>query len=712
MPDEVTLNVTQVTENVTVETTAGDVVEVKVVATQGSAATVNIGTTTTGAAGTNASVTNSGTTSAAVFNFTIPRGATGATGAAGPNSVTSATTSDGTADLSISNVSTATATVSGLLTAGHIHGNLAGTLYTHVRTGEAMSKGDPFYISGFHVGSSQPIAMRADASNTSKMPAVGVMDANYAINTSGANGIISGTLSSVDTNGYTVNSPIYVANGGGYSNTAGTIPQQIGITERANTNTGAFIVTNSKVISFADISDAQTGTANLSLGDLEVVGGELYTNGEYSHIYTQGDGAEIFTLGDQAQIYTQGASAHISTSGENATIYTAGINGSIFTSGANAGISTTGANANITTEGTNAYIETLGSAANIVTAHPSASIRSSNFGATESGGASLVDGSMQPCLTWSAGGRNLTIPSGTATTFNSTSYTYGTGAAAAHRTALELGTLATQNANAATLSGTTTFNGTAYTYGTGAATAHKAALELFTLLTVMESDIGTFVANGGTAVGGSDGDSLNLTTATANLRPNVYRFRNWNRNPGNSGAANVVMPVSLASAGNIIHGGAGANGASFRCGIGMANGASAVAADANATTGRGFGWRIAWNNLTSKLEFNLWAHNGTTYVEGTGIDTGLGAVNLDGFFNVIVRLDAAGTVTAHTWFGNNSAASVPSLTPTVTLAGGPTSGAFANQGTPLWLAATHSTVAPLAGQSIIAKILNRKLILG
>jgi hypothetical protein len=508
----------------------------------GTSATVAVGTTTTGAAGTNASVTNSGTTSAAVFNFTIPRGdtgATGSTGPAGPNSVTSATTSD--------------------------------------------------------------------------------------------------------------------------------------------------------------------GTANLSIADLEVVGGEIYTDGDYSQIYTQGTDAHIFTLGYGAEIFTVGEVATIATQGANATISTAG---------AGATIGTQGANATIYTTGTNATISTAGSAAHIQTSHASAAVKSTNFAAVESGGASLVDGSMQPCLTWSAGGRNLTIPSGTATTFNTTSYTYGTGAAAAHRTALELGTLATQNANAATLSGTTTFNGTAYTYGTGAATAHKAALELFTLLTVMESDIGTFVANGGTAVGGSDGDSLNLTTATANLRPNVYRFRNWNRNPGNSGAANVVMPVSLASAGNIIHGGAGANGASFRCGIGMANGASAVAADANATTGRGFGWRIAWNNLTSKLEFNLWAHNGTTYVEGTGIDTGLGAVNLDGFFNVIVRLDAAGTVTAHTWFGNNSAASVPSLTPTVTLAGGPTSGAFANQGTPLWLAATHSTVAPLAGQSIIAKILNRKLILG
>jgi len=46
----------------------------------GAAATVTVGTTTTGAAGTNASVTNSGTSSAAVLNFTIPRGEKGETG--------------------------------------------------------------------------------------------------------------------------------------------------------------------------------------------------------------------------------------------------------------------------------------------------------------------------------------------------------------------------------------------------------------------------------------------------------------------------------------------------------------------------------------------------------------------------------------------------------------------------------------------------------
>lgn len=50
---------------------------------KGDAATVAVGTVTTGAAGSDASVTNSGTSSAAEFNFTIPKGAKGDAGTPG-----------------------------------------------------------------------------------------------------------------------------------------------------------------------------------------------------------------------------------------------------------------------------------------------------------------------------------------------------------------------------------------------------------------------------------------------------------------------------------------------------------------------------------------------------------------------------------------------------------------------------------------------------
>ena len=67
--------------------TQTNVIEVGVVGPQGPqglAATVAAGTTTTGLPGTSASVTNSGTTSAAVFNFTIPQGASGVVNVTSP----------------------------------------------------------------------------------------------------------------------------------------------------------------------------------------------------------------------------------------------------------------------------------------------------------------------------------------------------------------------------------------------------------------------------------------------------------------------------------------------------------------------------------------------------------------------------------------------------------------------------------------------------
>ena len=62
----------------------------------GTAATVAVGATTTGAPGTAAVVTNSGSSSAAIFNFTVPTGATGATGPTGPTGATGVTGITGT----------------------------------------------------------------------------------------------------------------------------------------------------------------------------------------------------------------------------------------------------------------------------------------------------------------------------------------------------------------------------------------------------------------------------------------------------------------------------------------------------------------------------------------------------------------------------------------------------------------------------------------
>jgi hypothetical protein len=174
----------------------------------------------------------------------VSAAARGPAGPAGPAIINAATQSDGTADLDLLNVETVTATVIGTLTADHIHGNLAGSVYAHIRAGEALAKGDPVYVSGSHGSGSTliPIVSKADASNAAKMPAVGIMDAAVANNANG-HMVIVGTITQLNTAGYTVNAELYVAAGGGMTATPPTArAQPVARVERVNANNGAVIV--------------------------------------------------------------------------------------------------------------------------------------------------------------------------------------------------------------------------------------------------------------------------------------------------------------------------------------------------------------------------------------------------------------------------------------------------------------------------------------
>jgi hypothetical protein len=174
----------------------------------------------------------------------VSAAARGPAGPAGSAIINAATQSDGTADLDLLNVETVTATVSGTLTAPHIHGNLAGSVYAHIRAGEALAKGDPVYVSGSHGSGSTliPIVSKADASNAAKMPAVGIMDADVANNANG-HMVITGTITELNTAAYSVNAELYVAAGGGMTATPPTArAQPVARVERANLNNGAVIV--------------------------------------------------------------------------------------------------------------------------------------------------------------------------------------------------------------------------------------------------------------------------------------------------------------------------------------------------------------------------------------------------------------------------------------------------------------------------------------
>ena len=110
----------------------------------GAAATVDVGTTTTGAAGTNASVTNSGTNSAAIFDFTIPRGANGTNGNDGVTpdvSVGETTTGAAGTDASVTNTGEAPNVVLNFTIPRGADGTGAGTV-TNVQAGNGINVAD------------------------------------------------------------------------------------------------------------------------------------------------------------------------------------------------------------------------------------------------------------------------------------------------------------------------------------------------------------------------------------------------------------------------------------------------------------------------------------------------------------------------------------------------------------------------------------------
>jgi hypothetical protein len=110
-----------------------------------------------------------------------------------------------------------------------------------VRFGEAVSKGDPVYIDSYSVGQNIQVVRKADASDPNKMPAYGIANADYSINTNGnitAVGSFNGTF---DTSGLIEGGAVYVAPGGGLTSTKpiGTnLIQNVGICSRSNASNG------------------------------------------------------------------------------------------------------------------------------------------------------------------------------------------------------------------------------------------------------------------------------------------------------------------------------------------------------------------------------------------------------------------------------------------------------------------------------------------
>jgi hypothetical protein len=112
-------------------------------------------------------------------------------------------------------------------------------------SGGALTKGTPVYATGT-VGATAVIEIAAaDASVSAKMPAIGLLYQDLANNGTGLV-MVMGTITSINTLGYTINSGMFVAPGGGLTNTRPTaatdLVQNVARVTRVNASTGEVLV--------------------------------------------------------------------------------------------------------------------------------------------------------------------------------------------------------------------------------------------------------------------------------------------------------------------------------------------------------------------------------------------------------------------------------------------------------------------------------------
>lgn len=120
----------------------------------------------------------------------------------------------------------------------------ADRVFIAARFSEDVSEGDPVYVSGFHGSNGPVIVSKADASDSSKMPAIGLAIQDYSQNNEGDVACI-GSLKDVDTDSFSVGDVLYVASGGGLTSTKPTgtdLIQNVGKVGRSNQNNGEIVV--------------------------------------------------------------------------------------------------------------------------------------------------------------------------------------------------------------------------------------------------------------------------------------------------------------------------------------------------------------------------------------------------------------------------------------------------------------------------------------
>ena len=372
---------------------------------------------------------------------------------------------------------------------GHVRSDFLGAVQLEVRntTGSTISAGTPVYATGYTGG--RVLVAPADASDSAKMPAIGVLDAAIADSNNG-HATVLGVLRNINTSSYSVNQTLYVASGGGLT---GTRPTGASVLVQ-NMGRVVDVGANGEVVIFGpgrtnDVPNTVTVNGTIvfegaTADDFETTLAVADPTADRTITLPNDTGTVALVAGSDTQVmFNDGGSALGGDAGltYNKTTDSLTITGDLAVNGSDI---TTSGSGTATVFNTNALTLNLGGAATAITMGDATTATTTVRGGTLVGNTTT---------------QNL---------FNTTATTLNLGGAA---TAITMGdsTTATATIRGGTLVGNTTtqnlFNTTATTLNLGGAA---------TALTMGATSGTTTTIRGGTLVGNTTTQNLFNTTAT------------------------------------------------------------------------------------------------------------------------------------------------------------------------------------------------------
>ena len=135
--------------------------------------------------------------------------------------------------------------ITGEITATTLIGNMRGASIFQAKAGEALTKGDPVYISGDDISGNKPIVSIADSDDANKMPCFGLANETVSANAN-VNVVTFGTITGLDTSSYTQGDILYISTTGTLTATKpsgqSSLIQNIGKVMRSHASAGSIKV--------------------------------------------------------------------------------------------------------------------------------------------------------------------------------------------------------------------------------------------------------------------------------------------------------------------------------------------------------------------------------------------------------------------------------------------------------------------------------------